>query len=104
MVLMAGLDLPSRAIREQIVSAIQLVVYIRRYEDGVRRIQSISELTGMEGDTPQLQDIFRFEPKGRQGNRIAGSFVATGTVPRIVEEMRANDVDVPMHLFQPPVS
>lgn len=104
MVLMAGLDLPSRAIREQIVSAIQLVVYIRRYEDGVRRVQSISELTGMEGDTPQLQDIFRFEPKGRKGKRIAGEFVATGTVPRVVETMRANDVEVPMHLFQPPVS
>ena len=104
MVLMAGLDLPSRAIREQIVSAIELVVYIRRYEDGVRRIESISELTGMEGDTPQLQDIFRFEPRGRQGSRLTGEFVATGTVPRVVEVMRASDMDVPMHLFQPPVS
>ena len=57
MVLMAGLNLPSRAIREQIVSAIQLVVHIRRYEDGVRRVQSVSEITGMEGETPQLQDL-----------------------------------------------
>lgn len=104
MVLMAGLDLPSRAIREQIVSAIQLVVYIRRYEDGVRRVERISELTGMEGDTPQLQDIFRFESRGRQGKRLTGSFVATGTVPRVVEAMRASEIDVPMHLFQPPVS
>ena len=104
MVLMAGLDLPSRAIREQIVSAIQLVVYIRRYEDGVRRVESISELTGMEGDTPQLQDIFCFETRGRKGKRLTGEFVATGTVPRVVEAMRANDMDVPMHLFQPPNS
>ena len=104
MVLMAGLDLPSRAIREQIVSAIQLVVYIRRYEDGVRRVERISELTGMEGDTPQLQDIFVFRSRGRQGKRLTGDFVATGTVPRVVEAMRASEVDVPMHLFQPPVS
>jgi len=104
MVLMAGLDLPSRAIREQIVSAIQLVVYIRRYEDGVRRVERISELTGMEGDTPQLQDIFVFRARGRQGKRLTGDFVATGTVPRVVETMRANDMEVPMHLFQPPVS
>ncbi|MEZ6129769.1 MAG: CpaF family protein [Planctomycetaceae bacterium] len=104
MVLMAGLDLPSRAIREQIVSAIQLVVQIRRYEDGVRRIESVSELTGMEGDTPQLQDIFRFRSRGRQGRRIAGQFEATGIVPRVVEAMRANNMDVPMHLFQPPVN
>jgi len=104
MVLMAGLDLPSRAIREQIVSAIQVVVYIRRYEDGVRRVESVSELTGMEGDTPQLQDIFRFRPGGRQGRRIAGEFVATGIVPRVVDALRANNIDVPMHLFQPAVS
>jgi len=104
MVLMAGLDLPSRAIREQIVSAIQLVVYIRRYEDGVRRVERISELTGMEGDTPQLQDIFVFRSRGRQGKRLTGDFVATGTVPRVVEAMRASDIEVPMHLFQPPVS
>ncbi len=63
MVLMAGLDLPSRAIREQAASAIDVIVQVKRYEDGVRRVQSISELVGMEGDTPQLQEIFRFVPK-----------------------------------------
>ena len=61
MVLMAGLDLPSRAIREQIVSALHLIVHVRRFEDGVRRVESIAEIVGMEGTTPQLQDIFRFE-------------------------------------------
>ena len=101
MVLMAGLDLPSRAIREQIVSAIQLIVHVRRYEDGVRRVQCISEITGMEGETPQLQDIFSFRSKGRQGKRLLGEFVATGIVPRVAEQMRAADVDVPMSLFQP---
>ena len=101
MVLMAGLDLPSRAIREQIVSAIQLVVHIRRCEDGVRRVQSIAEITGMEGDTPQLQDIFEFRSRGRQGKRLAGEFLATGIVPRVAEQMRAENHDVPMSLFQP---
>jgi pilus assembly protein CpaF len=101
MVLMAGLDLPSRAIREQIVSAIQIVVHVRRYEDGVRRVQSISEITGMEGDTPQLQDIFCFRSKGRMGKRLLGEFTATGIVPRVAEQMRAEDLDFPMNLFQP---
>jgi pilus assembly protein CpaF len=101
MVLMAGLDLPSRAIREQIVSAIQMIVHIRRCEDGVRRVQCISEITGMEGDTPQLQDVFVFRSRGRQGRRLDGEYVATGIVPRVVEQLRAENHDVPMSLFQP---
>ncbi len=76
MVLMAGIELPSRAIREQIVSALHLVVHVRRYEDGVRRVESIAEITGMEGSTPQMQDIFRFERRGRRGKSVAGEFVA----------------------------
>jgi pilus assembly protein CpaF len=99
MVLMAGIDLPSRAIREQAVSAIDIIVQIKRYEDGVRRVQSISELVGMEGDTPQLQEIFRFVSKGKVNRKITGDFIATGVVPHIVERLRENDVDVPMHLF-----
>ena len=101
MVLMAGLDLPSRAIREQIVSAIQLVVHIRRCEDGVRRVQSVAEITGMEGDTPQMQDVFVYRSRGRQGKRLTGELVATGIVPRVVEQLRAENHDVPMSLFQP---
>ena len=101
MVLMAGLDLPSRAIREQIVSAIQLVVHIRRCEDGVRRVQSVAEITGMEGDTPQMQEVFVYRSRGRQGKRLTGELVATGIVPRVVEQLRAENHDVPMSLFQP---
>ena len=101
MVLMAGLDLPSRAIREQMVSALQLIVHVRRYEDGVRRIESIAEISGIEGTTPQLQDIFRFERRGRRGRGIAGEFVATGIVPRLVEEMRERDIEIPVDLFRP---
>ncbi len=102
MVLMAGLELPSRAIREQMVSALHLIVHIRRYEDGVRRVENIAEITGIEGTTPQLQDIFRFERRGRRGRNVAGEFVATGIVPRLVEEMREREIDVPLDLFQPP--
>jgi pilus assembly protein CpaF len=100
MVLMAGIDLPSRAIREQIVSALDLVVSVRRCEDGVRRVESVAEVIGLEGVTPQLQDIFRFERRGTQGRRIVGEFAATGIVPRIVEELRERDVQIPMSLFQ----
>jgi pilus assembly protein CpaF len=100
MVLMAGLELPSRAIREQIASAIQILVHVRRYEDGVRRIESLSELTGLEGNTPLLQEIFAFRRRGRQGRHVLGEFHATGIVPHFVEELRQKGVDVQLDWFQ----
>jgi pilus assembly protein CpaF len=96
MVMMAGMDLPSQAIREHAVSAVDYLVHVRRYEDGVRRIETITEVVGIEGRTPQLQDIFTFQPTGRSENRITGSFKATGVVPRIVDELISrgiNEVD-----------
>jgi pilus assembly protein CpaF len=102
MVLMAGVDLPSRAIREQIVSAIYLVVHVKRYEDGVRRVSDISEIIGLEGLTPLTQEIFRFERRGRKGRNVMGEFVATGIVPRLVDDLRDRDIQVPMTLFQKP--
>jgi pilus assembly protein CpaF len=100
MVLMAGLELPSRAIREQIVSALHLIVHVRRFEDGVRRVESIAEIVGMEGTTPQLQDVYRFERRGQKGRQIAGEFVATGIVPRVVEELQERGIEIPRSLFQ----
>ena len=90
MTLLAGSDLPSRAIREQIASAIHLIVQLRRFEDGVRRIERISELTGMEGNTPLLQDIFVVRaPRPHRARSIEGEYVnPPGIVPRFVEEMR----------------
>jgi pilus assembly protein CpaF len=100
MVLMAGFELPSRAIREQIVSALHLIVHVRRFEDGVRRMESIAEIVGMEGTTPQLQDIFRFERRGMKGRQIAGEFVATGIVPRVVEELAERGIEISRSMFQ----
>jgi pilus assembly protein CpaF len=100
MVLMAGLDLPSRAIREQIVAAIDLVVQVRRYEDGARRVESVAEIVGLEGETPLLQELFRFQREGRLGSRVRGSFVGLGIVPRLVEALRERGVTVPAEWFQ----
>ncbi len=100
MVLMAGLDLPSRAIREQMVAALDVIVHVRRYEDGVRRVESVVEVTGMEGTTPQLQEIFRFERRGLQGRRIAGEYVPTGIVPRALDDLDQRGLMVPRSLFQ----
>ena len=100
MVLMSGMELPPKAIREQIVSAIDLVFHVRRYEDGVRRVESVDELVGLEGNTPQLQQIFRFNVSGRKGKRLKGTHVATGTVPRLVEKLHARAIDVPTSWFE----
>jgi pilus assembly protein CpaF len=100
MVLLAGTELPSRAVREQIVSAIEFLVHVRRYEDGVRRLDSISEITGLEGTTPLLQELFVFKRSGREGRRVLGQFTGTGIVPRIVEELRDAGITVPTSLFQ----
>lgn len=104
MVLMAGADLPSRAIREQITSALDLVVHVRRFEDGVRRIASISEVTGIESGTPLLQDIFVFRVTGQTRGRVQGQFEATGIVPRFVHGEREAGREIPLELFAAPGS
>lgn len=100
MVLMAGMDLPVRAIREQIASAIDLIVQQNRLRDGSRKITHITEVLGMEGDVIVLQDIFRFEQTGidRQG-RVLGSFYATGVRPQFMERLAAAGQDIPDEVF-----
>jgi pilus assembly protein CpaF len=102
MVLMAGLDLPARAIREQLASALSLIIHIKRCEDGVRRVESIAEMIGLEGMTPLTQEIFRFHRRGRKGRTVLGAFEATGIVPRLVEELREQDTQIPLAMFQKP--
>jgi pilus assembly protein CpaF len=103
LVLMAGLDLPSRAVREQISSALDLVVHIRRYDDGVRRIESVAEVNGLEGNTLLLQELFAFRRKGRSSRGVEGHFTGTGVVPRFVGEWREYGVEVPMEIFRPTI-
>jgi pilus assembly protein CpaF len=89
MVMMAGFDLPSAAIREQIAAAVDLIVQQTRLVDGSRKIVQISEVTGREGNVILLQDIFVFEQKGFDDRgKVVGQFVATGNIPRFVEELK----------------
>ncbi|MFK7742153.1 MAG: CpaF family protein [Planctomycetota bacterium] len=99
MVLMAGTELPSRAIREQITSAVQMLVHVNRGEDGVRRIESISEITGLESETPLMQEIFRWHRSGRTERRVEGHHTATGITPRLAERLRERGADLPQSLF-----
>jgi pilus assembly protein CpaF len=73
---------------------------VRRYDDGVRRIESIAEITGLEGLTPQMQELFLFKRRGRQGRRVVGHFTATGVIPRMVDELREEGVQIPAALFK----
>ncbi|MEC7584679.1 MAG: ATPase, T2SS/T4P/T4SS family, partial [Planctomycetota bacterium] len=101
MVLMAGTELPSRAIREQLTSAVQMLVHVNRDEDGVRRIVSISEITGLEGSTPLLQEIFRWQRSGRSERRVEGRYVATGITPRISDRLRERGAEIQQQWFRP---
>ncbi len=101
LVLMAGLDLPTRAIREQVASAIHLIVQGARLPDGTRKITNISEITGMEGETITMQSIFEFTQTGfDEHGRVVGSLHATGAVPKFVHELRQRGIEVDMGLFR----
>jgi len=101
MVLMAGMDLPVRAIREQIASAVDLIVQQSRLKDGSRRITHITEVMGMEGEQITLQDLFVFEERGRDGGKVLGFHTPTGTVPSFMEKLRDSGFDVQYEWFQP---
>ncbi len=100
MVMMSGMDLPIKAIRDQISSAVHLVVQQSRFSDGSRRVTAISELTGMEGDIIQMQEIFKYQQEGFDENgRVKGHFVATGRVPEFYEELQQRGIAVDMSIF-----
>ena len=101
MVLMSGLELPSRAIREQIVAAVRFVVHVRRFEDGVRRVENVSEVVGLEGETLLLNEVFRFERRGFEDGRVVGAYRPTGVVPKLVDELRRRGVNIPVDMFRP---
>jgi len=101
MVLMAGMDLPIKAIREQIASAVQMIVQQMRFSDGTRKVSFITELSGMEVDIVTLQDIFYFKQEGfTDDGRIRGRFVASGFVPRFYDELQRRGIPVNMGIFR----
>ncbi|MBJ7593479.1 MAG: CpaF family protein [Candidatus Dormibacteraeota bacterium] len=102
LVLMAGMDLPLKAIRQQIASAIDLVIQLSRVKDGSRKVTAISEIIGMEGDTITMQEIFKFESKGADPStgQIIGEFNPTGIRPKIIDRLFDMGVPLPPRLAQ----
>jgi pilus assembly protein CpaF len=95
MAMMANLNLPEKAVRRQLASAVQLVVQISRFNDGTRRVTHLSEITGMEEDIVSMQDVFVFEKQGiSQDGRVVGSFQATGIRPKFAERLKASGINV----------
>jgi pilus assembly protein CpaF len=103
MVLMAGFDLPVRAIREQVASAVDLIVHTARLSDGSRRLVAITEVQGTEGDVVTLQDVFAYRP-GPPGKEGDGELYATGLRPKKMEQLARSGVDLPPRLFARPVA
>ena len=101
MVLMSGMELPVRAIREQVASAIDIIAHQTRFSDGTRKVTHITEISGMEGDVITMQDIFLFKQEGfdEQG-RVAGRYVPSGFVPRFYEDLRRRGLSVNMNIFR----
>jgi pilus assembly protein CpaF len=102
MVAMAGVNLPARSVRAQIASALDLVIQLERQEDGRRRIVSVQEIDGIEGEVITMSEIFRFEREGidRDGN-VVGCFRATGLVPRFHEELRRRGLELGIEVYDP---
>ncbi|NLB69267.1 MAG: CpaF family protein, partial [Lentisphaerae bacterium] len=102
MVLMSGMELPSRAIREQIASAIDIIVHESRFSDGSRKVTCISEIVGLEGNQITMQDIFIFEQTGVSPEGIVlGNFKPTGAVPTFYGDLAARGLELDIKMFQP---
>lgn len=100
MVLMAGMDLPSRAIREQMASAFHLLVHLARFSDGTRKILKVAEITGMEGDIITMQDVVVFVQTGVSAEGLVqGRFTFTGLRPRFYDRLKALGIDLPLAIF-----
>lgn len=102
MVAMAGIEMPLKAVRSQIASAVNLIVQASRLQDGSRRMTSITEITGMEGDVISMQEIFRFQRVGLSpDNKIIGHFTATGVRSNFSERFRLWGYELPAHIYEP---
>lgn len=102
MVSMTGINFPSKALRTQIASAIDVVLQIERQEDGTRRLVSVQEIEGMEGEVITMSELFSFERHGRdEDGKVLGAFRASGVVPKFREKLEARGIPCPLALFQP---
>lgn len=99
MVMMAGMDLPLRAIREQVASSLELVVHLERMKDGTRKVVRVSEVQGMESDTVVLQDIFMYEQTGFVNGKVQGMHKATGLRPGFMPKLVASGIELPESVF-----
>ena len=98
--MMAGMELPAKSIREQISGAVNLILQISRLSDGSRKVMSLSEVVGMQGDVITLQEIFRFKEEGFDKNRkVVGRFQASGLIPSFIETFEKKGIKIPRNLF-----
>jgi pilus assembly protein CpaF len=101
MVSMTGISFPAKALRSQIASAIDLVIQVERQEDGRRRVVSVQETNGMEGEIITMSELFRFERRGLdKDGRVLGELVSTGIVPQFEKRLRERGIDLPINLFR----
>lgn len=100
MVMMAGMDLPLKAIREQVASAIELIVHMERLKDGSRKVIQVSEVQGMESDTIVMQDLFVFHQTGIKNGVVQGSLKPTGLRPRFITKLVANSIELSENVFE----
>ena len=102
MVAMAGIEMPLKAVRSQIASAVNLIVQVSRLQDGSRRMVSITEITGMEGDVISMQEVFKFRRLGlTPENKIIGQFTATGVRSHFSERFKLWGFDLPTSIYEP---
>ncbi|NBX67617.1 MAG: pilus assembly protein TadA [Proteobacteria bacterium] len=98
--MMAGMDLPAKAIREQIASAVNLIIQQSRLADGTRKVTSITEVIGMQGEVVTMQEIFAFKKTGMDQNRkVIGKFVATGFIPKFIDDLEQQGIKIPRGIF-----
>ncbi|HLD29153.1 MAG TPA: CpaF/VirB11 family protein, partial [bacterium] len=102
MVLMAGFDLPVKAIREQVVSAVNVIVQLARFPDGSRKVSSITEVIGLEGDVITTGEIFKFAQSGpaKASEKIEGNFLPSGMIPNFLHDLKAKGLDFDLRIFK----
>jgi len=101
MVAMANLNVPDNAIRRHIASALDLVIQVSRMSDGTRKVVSVAEITGMEGEVVTMQDIFVFRKRGiRENGEVIGEFVPTGIRPKCAERLIIAGIQLPISMFE----